>query len=83
MAITAPGLDRLIAQLEKRQRFISSQDGAMIDKSTEIIVPAGPFLHQDTEEMSEMESANFEKANQLAFDYLRSIKSKIYNYLKP
>jgi hypothetical protein len=73
----APGLDKLITKLENRQRFLQSQDGREINLGTETTFVQGPFLHQETEEMSEEESLQFELENKELFRYLRSLGNQI------
>ena len=69
-------IQKLIKRLQDRQRRISFMDGTSITQKDRIILH-GPYLHQDTENMSEIESAKFERDNKLLFDTLRMVREEI------
>lgn len=73
----APGLDRLIQKLQNRQQFLESQDGREVNLGTEKTFVQGNFLHQDTEDMTEQQSAQFEIDNQEVFRWLRSFANQV------
>ncbi len=68
-------MEELIKALEGRQRRMESLRETTVTQDDRIILP-GPFLHQDTKNMSEKESAEFERDNKLLFDTLRMIREK-------
>lgn len=75
--IYAPGLEKLMAKLGNRTSFLKRQDGREVDLGTEKIFVSGPFLHQDTEAMTEQESFKFEIDNRELFMWLRSFGNEV------
>ena len=67
-------INDVIKRLQRVSEKVQSLDAQKIDLVKEnSFVKGGPFLHQDTDEMSEEESAKFERSNQELFDFLRSL----------
>ena len=71
-------LDDVIKRFRAAADLIESQDGRRIDLTKErIFVKGSPFVHQDTEKMSEEESAEFERENPELFNFLRAFNDQI------
>ncbi len=78
--ISAPGLSKLIRGFQDRDAYIDSVVGQEINlNETRIFVQGGPYLHQDTDTMTEEESARFERENKKLFDWMRHFRSNIAN----
>lgn len=70
-------LDDIIKILRKVSDLVGSKDGKSLDLAKERIFTTGTFLHQDTEDMSEEESAEFERSNPELFNFLRAFDEQI------
>lgn len=71
-------LDDVIDRLRRTLELAEDRDGEVIDLTLErSFVKGGPFLHQDSESMSEEESAEFERSNKELFDFLRAFDDKL------
>lgn len=81
MAIKSNGLDKLIRQAESFENFVESLDGQEVDIGQSKTFVQGPFLHQDKEEISEEQSAQFERDNPELFRWLRSLGGQIENII--
>lgn len=71
------GLDDVIKRLRKASELAREKDGQIVDLVKEKIFTKGPFLHQDTEKMSEEKSAEFERENPELFNFLRAFDDKM------
>ncbi len=70
-------LDDVIKRLRAASDLVRSKDGQKIDLVKERIFTRGSFLHQSTEEMSEAESAKFERENTELFNFLRAFDDQL------
>lgn len=70
-------LDDIIKRLRKVSELVGERDGQIIDLVKEKIFTKGPFLHQNTEEKSEAESAKFERDNPELFNFLCAFDDKM------
>ena len=70
-------IDDIIKRLNKVADLVNSKNGQTIDLAKERIFTKGIFLHQDTESMSEEESAEFERENTELFNFLRAFDDQI------
>lgn len=70
-------LDDVIKRLRTVSELVNSKNGKTIDLVKERIFTKEPFLHQDTEDMSEEESAEFERSNPELFNFLRAFDDQI------
>lgn len=70
-------IDDIIKRLNKVSELVNSKNGQTIDLVKERIFTKGPFLHQDTEETSEDDSAKFERDNTELFNFLRALDDQI------
>jgi len=70
-------IDDIIQRLRKAQYLIESKDGTKLDLVKEKIRTNGPFLHQDTENISEEESAKFERNNAELFNWFRELDGQL------
>ena len=70
-------LDDVIKRIRASAELIEKKDGQVIDLVKEKTFTRGPFLHQDTEEISEKESARFERDNPELFNFLRALDDQI------
>lgn len=64
-------------RVEKAIQIINDLDGKKIDLSKQSTFIRGAYLHQDTDEVTEEESAAFERENPELFNFLRSIDDEI------
>lgn len=74
-------LNELTKKLEHVHHLLDSLNNQTVDLENTKTFVQGPFLHQNTEESTEENSANFEKKYKQLFDYLRDLKLKIENEL--
>jgi len=72
-----PGLDDIIKGLRIAEKLTKSKDGQIIDLSKERIFTKGVFVHQATDNMSEEESAAFERNNPELFNFLRAFEDQM------
>lgn len=72
-----PEIKELIDSLKRVETISRELDGETIDLAKERIFTKGVFLHQDTENMTEEESARFERENKKIFDFLRMLDDRI------
>lgn len=70
-------IDDVIKRLRATYELLREKDGQIIDLAKEKTFVKGPFLHHDTEEKSEEESAKFERNNPEMFNFLRSLDDQI------
>lgn len=70
-------LDDIIKKLRTASELVESKDGQRIDLAKERIFTGAPFLHQATEDMSEEESAEFERNNAELFNFLRAFDDQL------
>ncbi len=75
-------LEGLINGIEKVSRLFESYNGQIVDLSQAEIFTQGPYLHQDSEDSTEEESAAFERNNPELFNFLQSISLEVDNILK-
>ncbi len=70
-------LDDVIKRLRTAAELTKNQDGRVIDLAKERIFTGAPFLHQATENMTEEESAEFERKNKELFNFLRAFDDQL------
>lgn len=70
-------LDDIIKKLRRASELVGGKDGQRIDLVKERIFTGSPFLHQATENMSEEESAEFERNNPELFNFLREFNDQL------
>ena len=70
-------LDDVIKRLRMASELVERRNGQTIDLVKERIFTKEPFLHQATEDMSEEESAKFERDNPELFNFLRAFDDQI------
>ena len=70
-------LDDVIKRLRTVSELVNSKNGKIIDLVKERIFTKEPFLHQDTEDMSDEESEEFERSNPELFNFLRAFDDQI------
>lgn len=80
-SIDTSGLKDLINQLTEMREKISKKRGTVDVEKEKFLIKGGPFLHQNTKEMTEKESAAFERENKKLFDYLRALDQGISELL--
>ena len=74
-------IDELIEKIEKIKTFISRHDGEIIDLNKEqMFTPT--FLHTTTPNITEQESAEFERDNKKVFDFLLSLNEELLTILR-
>lgn len=74
--IDLSGLSEFIKKVGDRDRFVRSQDGKQIHSSqTAYVLP--PYLHQDSDRMTQEQSAAFERDHQAAFNFVRNLKREL------
>ena len=70
---------KYIERVEDIISYIDSLDGQEIKADNKDFIEGGSFIHQDTEESTAEESADFEKNNPEIFKKIRAIIQKIEN----
>lgn len=75
--IDKSGINDIKKRLEKAAEIISRKNGTRVDLKKERIFTKGPFLHQNTSETNEEESAQFERDNPELFGYLRALDDQL------
>lgn len=70
-------LDSVMDKLKSIFELVESKDGQVVNLAKERIFTQGPFLHQNTEDMSEEESAEFERKNPELFNFLRAFDDQL------
>ncbi len=70
-------LDNLKKSIEDYVESIMDLDGQEIDLTKASIFRKDTFLHKDTEDITEEESAAFERENPLLFAFLVALEEKI------
>ncbi|MHA2279288.1 MAG: hypothetical protein ACXAC5_00145 [Promethearchaeota archaeon] len=69
-------------RLEKAIDIINRKQGSKVDLVKEkVFTRGGPFLHQDSQTMTEKESAEFERQNPELFAYLRALDQQLGDLL--
>lgn len=71
----------LIKRLTLREEYVKSLNEKRVYPH-EAIFSQGPFLHQNTDDMTELESATFERDNKRVFDILQDVQNKMKDFLK-
>jgi len=80
--IDTEGISKIKAATNELENFITSLNGKKIDLSKEKNFSQGPYLHQDSENITEKESAAYERENKQVFDFIQSIKTQIYDIFR-
>lgn len=75
-------LQNLINGLEEQYKFINNLSGQEIDLGKFTTISYGPYLHQNSENVSEEESAKFEAENKKVFDFLRTIENNFRDLIQ-
>lgn len=71
-------IDDIANQVQKVYDLIRAQDSKKINSlQKRMFVKGGHFLHQDTDKISEEESARFERENPELFNFLRSLDDQL------
>ncbi len=74
--IDLSGLSELIKKVGDRDRFVRGQDGKQIHSSqTAYVLP--PYLHQDSERMTQEQSADFERKHPAAFNFILNLQREL------
>ena len=81
MNIKSNGLDKLIRQTESFENFVKSMDGQEVNIESSKTFVQGKFLHQDKEDITEEQSAQFERDNPEVFRWLRSLGHQLENII--
>ena len=74
-------LRELINRVQSAKDYISSLNNKEVS-SSETRMVQGPYLHQGTNQITEKESAKFERDNKLIFDELQNIIRIVREKLK-
>lgn len=77
-SVDTSGLIDIKKRLEKVVDIISRKNGTIVNLTQEkIFTKGGPFLHQDTKETTEEDSAQFERDNPEIFAYLLALNEQL------
>lgn len=77
LTIDSQGLDSLLQNLQTRDSYLRRLNGQDVDESQDRTVISGPMLHEDTEHMSEEESAQFELDHPEIIRFFQSLKQQL------
>lgn len=70
-------LSKLQKQVENWDKEVTQLNGRVIDLKREPAMISGPILHQDSDQMTEEESAKYERDNPELVRFLQSLKEKL------
>jgi len=76
------GIEEITKTIKELENFVQSLNGKQINLGKEKTFIQGPYLHQDSENSTEEESAKYERDNKQVFDYLQSLNLQINNIFK-
>ena len=75
-------INSLIRKLMNRDLYLQSLSGQYYNSKQDNTVVPGPILHQNTDQMSEKESAVFEQEHPEVVRFIQSLKQQIKDIME-